>query len=127
MLDIVGCCWAKFDFCQKCWILLDVVGQSLTLVKNVGYRWMLLGDAGMVWPPYLTKSPSLKRNVKTRHVLNSFSWVEGSWVRFAVGECHFSSLSIFWVCRTDLLFHYFLRYHPKISINSFSFHLKIII
>ena len=43
MLDIVGCCWAKFDFGKKYWILLDIVGKSLTFVKNVGYCWMLLG------------------------------------------------------------------------------------
>ena len=38
--------------------------QSLTLVKNVGYCWMLLGDVGIVWPPYPTKSRWRRRSGK---------------------------------------------------------------
>ena len=49
---------------------MDNVGQSLTLVKNVGYCWMLLGDVGIVWQrgrkfmvavqqPHIYKTPRL--------------------------------------------------------------------
>ena len=30
--------------------------------QNVEYCWMLLGDVGMLWPPYPTKSRSRKDN-----------------------------------------------------------------
>ena len=58
-------CWDRLaTHVGHCWVLLDDVGQSLTLVKNVGYCWMLLGDVGIVWPPYPTKSRWRKRSGK---------------------------------------------------------------
>ena len=98
--------------------MLDDVRIIWTVVKNIG--WMLL-DVGMGWPIYPKKSCLRKRK---RKFPSRFEYIcLGGWnllVRFAKGRkqrskeshCnfvkktpfHFSSLSIFWFCRTYLSF-----------------------
>ena len=64
-----------------------MLGRVYLLVKSVGYRWMLLGDVGMVWPPYPTKSRSCKRNGISPSHFESILLGRGKIrVRFVKGE-----------------------------------------